>query len=494
MPFRSKAQMKACFATDGFGGKVDCKEWARVTNTKSLPNKKEEGGTNMYRPKMQRGGLMWEQQEAERRRQALNQLQQLAPPMTVLERDVIAPPPTPEVPRQQPDRIQEMMKKGLLDIPREEDDMSAQTYLDSVKKKNKPKNPMTAQEVGLLMQSLRTGAGFFAGVKERSRQNQYDWEQQTALGQMNPMPLDDFQPNPFSLYAKYGGNLKTIMKDYNKWTNDAHMDFGSGDEDRGMAQRGGRPVPAPKLDTDKSLVDFMKSKHISSSFETRHYLFDEMFKEPYKGTAKQNEEILKMFKSGKIDPTDVAIDLYGLKQMLNTPPENPEMKKGGYEIDRMLITRKILPELLKLGRLGTSKYRKQTGGVFTTQAEIDAANAMAKGIATRRGLISGEDSYVARNIGDPKPQWQIDPSLAGAPPLKKLPFTVPSNVTRADIQTHNGQAWYTDPSTGDVVDIDFSVLNQPRFRVAEQQVQQDAAIRGNMIAKLRGLKKGGKKR
>src|SRR5688572_10369209 len=52
MPFKSKKQMKACFASDGFNGKVDCKEWARETkNTKSLPNKKEEGGYNMRKPK-----------------------------------------------------------------------------------------------------------------------------------------------------------------------------------------------------------------------------------------------------------------------------------------------------------------------------------------------------------------------------------------------------------------------------------------------------------
>ena len=39
MPFKSKAQSKACFATKGFGGKVDCKEFADHTNYKSLPKK-----------------------------------------------------------------------------------------------------------------------------------------------------------------------------------------------------------------------------------------------------------------------------------------------------------------------------------------------------------------------------------------------------------------------------------------------------------------------
>lgn len=40
MPFKSKAQMKKCFATHGFGGRVDCKEFAHKTrNIKALPNR-----------------------------------------------------------------------------------------------------------------------------------------------------------------------------------------------------------------------------------------------------------------------------------------------------------------------------------------------------------------------------------------------------------------------------------------------------------------------
>lgn len=42
MPFKSKQQSKACFATGGFGGKVDCEEWADKTNYKKLPKKKKQ--------------------------------------------------------------------------------------------------------------------------------------------------------------------------------------------------------------------------------------------------------------------------------------------------------------------------------------------------------------------------------------------------------------------------------------------------------------------
>ena len=34
--------MRACFASDGFGGKVDCKKWAKKTKSfKDLPEKVE---------------------------------------------------------------------------------------------------------------------------------------------------------------------------------------------------------------------------------------------------------------------------------------------------------------------------------------------------------------------------------------------------------------------------------------------------------------------
>lgn len=54
-----------------------------------------------------------------------------------------------------------------------------------------------------------TGAvGELAGKADRSRQNQYMYNQYSTLGQMNPIPAENYQPNPYSLYAKYGGSLK----------------------------------------------------------------------------------------------------------------------------------------------------------------------------------------------------------------------------------------------------------------------------------------------
>ena len=39
MPFKSKSQSKACFASGGFDGSVDCMKWAKQTHYKDLPKK-----------------------------------------------------------------------------------------------------------------------------------------------------------------------------------------------------------------------------------------------------------------------------------------------------------------------------------------------------------------------------------------------------------------------------------------------------------------------
>lgn len=39
MPFKSKNQQKACYATGGFGGKINCKQWSSETKNKNLPKK-----------------------------------------------------------------------------------------------------------------------------------------------------------------------------------------------------------------------------------------------------------------------------------------------------------------------------------------------------------------------------------------------------------------------------------------------------------------------
>lgn len=274
--------MKACFATDGFHGKIDCHEWAKDTKYKSLPMK--------YRgkKKMQQGGTMPRQQDYPdyeswaAAMDAWHQSQQGAPLLRTSDISYLRGLGKPEdiglpsEPQQSVDPMQQMLSKGIIEAPR--DYSSAQDYYTALQQsssnKPKPSNPyQTLQNAGLGIKAAGNLLGEIAGRVERNRQNQFDYTQQTALGQMNPMPLQDFQPNPYNLYMMKGGKLKTIIDDFNMWSNNA----------------------------------------------------------------------------GPMDMT--------------AGTGNPELKKGGYEIDRMLVVRKVLPELLKLGRMGGSKYRNyQTGG------------------------------------------------------------------------------------------------------------------------------------
>lgn len=119
-------------------------------------------------------------------------------------------------------------------------------------------------------------AATYLGQKRRNNQlNDYRYKQNTALGQMNPIPVSQFQYsnvdyttpnrlyaqeggmiNPYSQYAKYGGNLRTIIKNYKKWTNDVEpMDMGEGHIDnQGLMKKGGlTPNEARQILHDKEV-------------------------------------------------------------------------------------------------------------------------------------------------------------------------------------------------------------------------------------------------
>ena len=108
----------------------------------------------------------------------------------------------------------------------------------------------------LLMRGVSTGASLIGNMVARKAQNSYEYNQMTALGQMNPIDSDQFQPtynnmyaeqggmvNPFSTYSKYGGNLKKIFSQFKQnqeYSNKAQMDMGDGKlDDQGMMEKGG---------------------------------------------------------------------------------------------------------------------------------------------------------------------------------------------------------------------------------------------------------------
>ncbi len=170
--------------------------------------------------------------------QSTNQLTPISAP--VLQ---IPDTPAPENPVKPEDPTATMV------IGKRLDEMSSTTQTTTVAPKAKT-NPF------LLMRGFSTALSFLGNAVARKAQNSYDYNQQTALGQMNPMPVDQFQPtynnmyaqmggmiNPFSVYARYGGNLKkafSAFKQNQKYSNNAQMDMGDGKvDDQGMMRRGG---------------------------------------------------------------------------------------------------------------------------------------------------------------------------------------------------------------------------------------------------------------
>lgn len=62
-----------------------------------------------------------------------------------------------------------------------------------------------------VLQGLTSGAEWLANAVDRNRQNNYASSQYSTLGQMDPLPVSNFQPNPInpgSAYAKKGGMLR----------------------------------------------------------------------------------------------------------------------------------------------------------------------------------------------------------------------------------------------------------------------------------------------
>lgn len=260
MPFKSQAQRKACFATNGFNGKVDCHEWAHAThNMKSLPKKvkKNYGGMMDYRRKkcmscggkMQAGGFPREQDfpDHESYMEAVDQFvaagQQPTPRINIPQQAGISQ--NDFFPEKAAPLTSSTPNLGVLE-PKAVDDIDAQanqlyasgsksyqqgydkdlgmSVLDNgtgFERRNyrnfyrgkygegiKPVDPF---QVGLGLKGVEAGLSWLSGVIDRRRQNRYKQNQYSTLGQNDAIPASNFQPNPYNLYAKLGGNLKRYM-------------------------------------------------------------------------------------------------------------------------------------------------------------------------------------------------------------------------------------------------------------------------------------------
>ena len=113
-----------------------------------------------------------------------------------------------EQPSPPANRTQLAIDRGYL--PEREEGLSNQEYMDALAENPKEKKPFDFFNFGLGMRRASAGASWLSGIKERNRQNQYLQNQLSTLGQLDALPAE--QPNPYNLYAKYGGKLSKFAK------------------------------------------------------------------------------------------------------------------------------------------------------------------------------------------------------------------------------------------------------------------------------------------
>lgn len=80
-----------------------------------------------------------------------------------------------------------------------------QPALAQVQKKESKIDPFFA------MRGAINGLSWLSGKAERNRQDQYMYDQYSQMGQLDPVNINDYQPNKFSLYAKYGGKMSKYL-------------------------------------------------------------------------------------------------------------------------------------------------------------------------------------------------------------------------------------------------------------------------------------------
>ncbi len=119
------------------------------------------------------------------------------------------------------------------------------------------------------------------------------------------------------------------------------------------------------------------------------------------------------------------------------------------------------------------RKKHQAGGVYKTQAEVDAANAFARNFSARKNEIAPQDAYVAKNVGDPVVPF-ID-ATTGKPyvprPVSRpsnYSATVPDYVEKLDWDSSRNYPYYTDQQTGDLTYTNPDYLNLPRFNTEQR--------------------------
>jgi hypothetical protein len=149
-------------------------------------------------------------------------------------------------------------------------------------------------------------------------------------------------------------------------------------------------------------------------------------------------------------------------------------------------------KIMKAGRkkpykfAGTSvrEIPMQTGGIIENNKQLLDVNALAKRIAIKNGassFLAGE-TFAARNVGDPVPQF-VYPNGQIATPPQTLPRVLPSGVPISAVYNTSEGYGYDHPQNGNFVKVD------PNIYAAYNKQKVTPAPAMNSIAKVFG--KGG---
>ena len=244
-------------------------------------------------------------------------------------------------------RTQLAIDRGYL--PEREEGLSNQEYVDALAENPKEKKPFDFFNFGLGMRRASAGASWLSGIKERNRQNQYLQNQLSTLGQLDALPAE--QPNPYNLYAKYGGKLS-------KFAN-------GGQEDPKKKQQQQPPKKEPIIVTDKN-DPRLRAYNDSLNLYNANNLYNQEASNILKTSKTDGEYSTRMgFNSGNIpNPTGILGKAHNeINKILN--------KHRKWEpISNIDPGYKIWPDGTKRYLLNTLEYKKPVQSVvFQKQPE-----------------------------------------------------------------------------------------------------------------------------
>ena len=257
--------------------------------------------------------------------------------------------------------------------------------------KKEPFNPY------FMLRGATTGLSWLANNKEMNRQNQYMYNQYSTLGQMEPANIEDFQPNYYSLYARFGGKVSKQM--------------GGEQSNIPIAQKGGREPITVTDKNDPRLRAYNDSLQVYNAMTIQNKLMGDEFKDkpnyvkkgyidtvnkPEYSTEKLNK--LKQFqKEGKMSG---IYNNYNEMMNSDTPAKNKQLikeyrklgiadKNIGFYNSPDLIDTKVKPVATYFDGAAYSPYYKKPVQPYIFQEQP----GLQKRVGKVNPITTGDNMY-----------------------------------------------------------------------------------------------------